>query len=203
MLCSLTIHQRIMKEKAECGFFIFIFDIVLTLVTWMGLVILKCTFFDHLALVWVFGVIKWAILQTFTSKLTIGKPDVELFRLVALLCLLSPVYETGRFLLTSATEAYKGPTPDVSMLLLGSVSCLMACLVWEKGLCDSRRKDANKDNARELLLRVVEYFKPDTHYLTPAFGFLTLGVFCKFGVLMLFLMFGFVFTLCMQLCQRL
>ncbi|XP_024909607.1 antigen peptide transporter 2 isoform X1 [Cynoglossus semilaevis] len=64
------------------------------------------------------------------------------------------------------------------MLLLGSVSCLMACLVWEKGLCDSRRKDANKDNARELLLRVVEYFKPDTHYLTPAFGFLTLGVFC-------------------------
>ncbi|XP_039991643.1 antigen peptide transporter 2 isoform X2 [Xiphias gladius] len=67
-----------------------------------------------------------------------------------------------------------------SMLLLGPMSSSLACVVWEKGLCGHGkiRKDANKLDTRQTLMRVVIYFRPDTLYLIAAFSFLILGVIC-------------------------
>ncbi|XP_071319668.1 antigen peptide transporter 2 isoform X2 [Trachinotus anak] len=82
--------------------------------------------------------------------------------------------------MANPTEAYMGPIPDLSMLFLGPMSALLACVVWDKGLCGDGKikKGANTLNARQLLLRMVKYFRPDTLHLIAAFSFLILGVIC-------------------------
>lgn len=174
-----------MREVAVCGLFILLFDAVLCSALWVELVLLKCSSCGGLAGMWAFGAVRWAILRVFTSALTDGKPPGELSRLVALLCLLSPVIESGRILMVPPSEPYMGPPLDFSMLLLGQVSSSLACVVWEKGLCadGKMKKDNNKQNARQLLLRVLKYFRPDSLYLIAAFSFLILGVVCKCEVL--------------------
>lgn len=181
--CSRPFHQRNMSEVASCGLFILVFDAVLCSALWAGLVLLKCSGCGGLAGVWAFGAVKWAVLRVFTSVLTGGRSQAVLCRLVALLCLLSPVFESGRFLMAPPSEPYTGPSTDLSVLLLGPISSSLACVVWEKGLCGDgkMRKDNNKLDARSLLMRVLKYFKPDTLYLIAAFSFLILGVFCKFA----------------------
>lgn len=165
---------------AACGLLILLFDAVLCLSLWAGLVLLEQSGCGGLAGVWAFGAVKWAILHVFTSILTDGKPEAALRRLVALLCLLSPVFESGRILMVPPSEPYTGPSPDLSMLLLGPMSSLLACVLWEKGLCgDSKMtKDNIKLDVRRLLVRMLKYFKPDTLYLIAAFSFLILGVVC-------------------------
>lgn len=189
--CCSTIHQRKMRGVAACGFFIILFDAVLSVARWAGLVLLKFPSCGGLAGLWAFGALKLAILHVFTSTLTEGKPQPVLHRFVALLCLLSPVFESGQILMASPSEPYVGPSTDLSMLLLGPVSSSLACVVWEKGLCgDGKiRKDANKPDARQLLIRMLKYFKPDTFYLIAAFSFLILGVICKCETLTFYSMF--------------
>ncbi|XP_054455013.1 antigen peptide transporter 2 [Anoplopoma fimbria] len=169
-----------MGELVARGLFILLFDTVLCLGLWAGLVQLQCSSCGGLPGVWAFGAVKWASLHVFTSKLTDGQPEGVLRRLVALLCLLSPVFETGRFLMAPPSEPYTGLTPDLGMLLLLSMSALLACVVWEKCLCGDSKltKDNIKLDARRLLVRLVKYYKPDTFYLIAAFGFLILGVIC-------------------------
>ncbi|XP_033975544.1 antigen peptide transporter 2 isoform X1 [Trematomus bernacchii] len=169
-----------MKELAACGLVILLFDTALCLALWAVLVLLSCSSWGGLPGVWAFGAAKWAVLHVFTSKLTDGKPEGVLRRLVALLCLLSPVFESGRILMAPPSQPNTGPSPDLSMLLLGPLSSLLACVVWEKSLCgDSKTKKDNIDlDARRLLVRVLKYFKPDTLYLIAAFSFLILGVVC-------------------------
>lgn len=168
-----------MRKVAACGFFILLLDTILSSALWAGLVLLEGRGCGRLAGVWAFGAVKWAILHVFTSVLTDGNPQAVLRRLVALLCLLSPVFESGRILMASP------PSPNLSMLLLGPMSSSLACVVWEKGLCGHGkiRKDANKLDTRQTLMRVVIYFRPDTLYLIAAFSFLILGVICKFEIL--------------------
>lgn len=182
--CSLTLHQRKMREVTVCALFILLFDAVLCVALWAGLVLLKCSSYGGLEGVWAFGAVRWASLHVFTSVLTDGKPQAVLRRWVALLCLLSPVFETGRVFMAPPSEPYTGPSPDPSMLLLGPMSSSLACVIWEKGLCgDSKpRKDDIKLNARRLLVRLLKYFKPDTFYLIAAFTFLILGVICKYEI---------------------
>nr|XP_019964810.1 PREDICTED: antigen peptide transporter 2-like [Paralichthys olivaceus] len=166
-----------MDEVAACGFFSLIFDAVLSLSLWAVLVLLQLPSCSGLAGVWTFGVVKWVFLHIFTSILTDGKPQAVLCRFVALLCLLSPVFESGRFLLGS--EAYVGPSPHLSTLLLGSMSSTLACVFWENLVCgDGKKRDANTGNSRQLLRRLVTYFRPDTLYLIAAFSFLIFGVLC-------------------------
>lgn len=164
-----------MREVAVCGLFILLFDAVLCLALWAGLVILKCSSCGGLVGVWAFGALKWAVLHVFTSLLTDGKPRVEICRLVALLCLLFPVFESGRMLMAPHT----GPPTDLNMLLLGPVSSSLACVVWEKVLCgDGKMKEDTKLGTRRLLMRMLTYFRPDSLYLFAAFSFLILGVVC-------------------------
>lgn len=174
-----------MKEVLVCGIFILLFDVVLCLALWAGLVLLQCSSCGGLAVVWAFGAVKWAILHNFTLILTDGKPQAVLSRLVALLCLLSPVFENGRILVSPPSEPYMGPSPDLSLLLLGPMSSLLACAVWEIGLCadGKMKKNNNKLHARQLLMRMLKYFKPDTLYIIAAFSFLILGVICKCKIL--------------------
>ncbi|KAF1373547.1 hypothetical protein PFLUV_G00240050 [Perca fluviatilis] len=168
-----------MNQVSACGLFIILFDAVLCLALWAGLVLLKCSSCGGLAGVWAFGAAKWVILHVFTSVLTDGKPQAVLRRFVALLCLLSPVFESGRIFMAPPSEGYTGPSPNLSMLLLGLMSSSLACVFWENLCGDStKKKDNTKQDAWPLLVRMLKYFKPDTLYLIAAFGFLILGVIC-------------------------
>ncbi|XP_028989074.1 antigen peptide transporter 2 [Betta splendens] len=169
-----------MKEVVLCGLFILFLDAVLWWALWAGLLLLRFSGCGGLAGVWAFGAVKWIILHVFTSLLTDGKPQVELRRLVALLCLLTPVLESGRMVMAPPSGTYTGPPPDFSMLLLGLMAASLACVVWEKGLCGTGKmtKEKSKQDARRLLMRVLKYFRPDSLYLIAAFSFLILGVIC-------------------------
>ncbi|XP_070708421.1 antigen peptide transporter 2 [Pempheris klunzingeri] len=169
-----------MREVAACGLIILIFDAVLCSALWAGLVLLECSGCGGLAGVWAFGAAKWAILHVFTSTLTGGKPQAVLRRLTALLCLLSPVLESGRILMEPPSEPYVAPSPNLSMLLLGLISSSLACVVWEKYLCGDGKigGDDKSLDARRLLMRMLKYFKPDTLFLIAAFSCLILGVIC-------------------------
>ncbi|KAM7381175.1 hypothetical protein PAMA_012153 [Pampus argenteus] len=167
-----------MSDVAACGLFILLFDTALCFALWAALVLLQCSSCGGLAGVWAFGAVKWAALHVFTSKLTDGKPQAVLYRLAALLCLLSPVLESGRILMTPPSEPYTGPTPDLSMALLGPGASLLACMVWEKGLCGAGKRRNHNLDTRRLLMRMLKYFRPDVLYLIAAFSFLILGVIC-------------------------
>lgn len=163
-----------------CAGVILLLDAVLCSVRWVGLVLLRCSTCQGLGGVWAFGAAKWAVLHVFSLSLTDGKPPVVLHRLVALLCLLCPVLESGRMLTAPPSEPYAGPSPDLNVLLLSPLSSTLACLVWEIGLRGDvkMRKDSKKLDAKRLLMRMLKYFKPDTFYLIAAFSFLILGVIC-------------------------
>uniref|UniRef100_A0A3Q3VWF3 Uncharacterized protein n=1 Tax=Mola mola TaxID=94237 RepID=A0A3Q3VWF3_MOLML len=123
----------------------------------------------------------WAILGNFAPILTDGKQRAVLARLAALLCLLSPVFESGRVLVAPPSEPYARPSPDLSMLLLAQVSSLLACAVWESGVCAYGKKEKcnNDQDAKQLLLRMLKYFIPDTLYIVAAFSFLIFTVICE------------------------
>ncbi|XP_028287889.1 antigen peptide transporter 2 [Parambassis ranga] len=167
-----------MSEVTICGLFILLFDVVLCSAPWAGLLLLQCSSWGGLAGVWAFGAVKLVSLHVFTFVLTDGKPQPELLRLVLLLCLLSPVFESGRFLMAPPSEPYTGPSPDLTRLVLGPMASLLACVVWEKGLCGKTKKNDSMPDARRLLIRMLKYFRPDSLYLVAAFGFLILGVIC-------------------------
>uniref|UniRef100_UPI0037E8209C antigen peptide transporter 2 n=1 Tax=Semicossyphus pulcher TaxID=241346 RepID=UPI0037E8209C len=167
-----------MKEVAACGLIILLFDAVLCLALWVGLMVLECPSCGGLAGVWAFGAVKLAFLHVLTNILTDGKPQATLRRFVALLCLLSPVFESVQILMAPNPELYMGSSSDLGMLLLGPMSASLACVVWEKGLSGNRKVKKDNLNARQLLLRVLKYFKPDTLYLIAAFSSLILAVCC-------------------------
>ncbi|KAM4715335.1 antigen peptide transporter 2 [Anableps anableps] len=157
---------------------IIVLDAFLCSAQWAWLVLLKCSSSGGLAGVWAFGLIKWPFLHVFISALADGKHRAILHRLAALLCLISPVFETGRILTAPPSEQHTGPSSDLSMLLLGAVSSSLACLVWEKWISPDGQKQKDNLDTKRLLMRVLTYFKPDTVHLITAFGFLIMGVIC-------------------------
>lgn len=167
-----------MKDVAACGFFVVLFDAVLCSALWAGRLLMESSSCGGLVAVWAFGMVKWVCLYVFTLYLTEGKPQAVLHRLVAVLCLLTPVSESGRFLTSPPSEPYTEPSPDFNMLLLGPMSSMLACLVWEKGLCGNgkTRKDNSKLDTGQLLMRTLKLFRPEALYLVAAFGFLILAV---------------------------
>ncbi|XP_060951470.1 antigen peptide transporter 2 [Limanda limanda] len=168
-----------MNDLAACGFFCLVLDAVLTLCLWAGLVLLRCPGCGPLLGVWTFGAVKWVLLYVYTSILTEGKPRAVLCRLVALLCFLPPVLESGRFLGADSSEAHVGRTADLSTLLLGSAASALACVFWENFLCgDGKKRDADTGNSQQLLMRLLKYCRPDTLYLIAAFSFLIFAVIC-------------------------
>lgn len=161
-----------MTGVVKCGLIVLLFDAGLWFSLWAALVLYECSTCGGLAGAWAFGAAKWAVLHVFTSTLTDGKRRAVLCRLAALLCLLFPVFESGRVLVAPPSEPYTGPYPDLSVLLLVSGASSLACVVWEKACGDG--------TLMKLLVRLLKYFKPDTLYLIAAFGFLILGVVCEY-----------------------
>ncbi|TMS22575.1 Antigen peptide transporter 2 [Larimichthys crocea] len=159
-----------MTGVVKCGLIVLLFDAGLWFSLWAALVLYECSTCGGLAGAWAFAAVKWAVLHVFTSTLTDGKRRAVLCRLAALLCLLFPVFESGRVLVAPPSEPYTGPYPDLTVLLLVSGASSLACVVWEKACGDG--------TLMKLLVRLLKYFKPDTLYLIAAFGFLILGVVC-------------------------
>lgn len=159
---------------------VLLLDVVLSFAQWAGLVLLWCYSCGGLVGLWVLGALKWASLRGFASALAGGTPQPVLSRLVALLCLLTPVLESGRMLMARPSEFDAGPPPNLSTLPLSALSSSLACVVWEKGLSaeGKRRKGPNKVVARQLLMRLLRFFQPDTLHLVSAFSFLIVGVVC-------------------------
>uniref|UniRef100_A0A1A8IDG8 Transporter associated with antigen processing, subunit type t, teleost specific n=1 Tax=Nothobranchius kuhntae TaxID=321403 RepID=A0A1A8IDG8_NOTKU len=165
-----------MRGLLTHGSCIILLDVVLCSAQWAGLLLLKCSSCGGLPEVWAFHLMKWMLLHAVASVLADGKLQSVLCRFTALLCLLPPVFETGRIIVAPPLEPYSGPSPNLSMLLLGATSSLLACVIWENWL--SRNTQDNKLDTKQILLRVLTYFKPDRLYLIAAFGFLILGVVC-------------------------
>nr|XP_020513505.1 antigen peptide transporter 2-like [Labrus bergylta] len=167
-----------MREVAAYGLVTLLFDAALCLALWVGLMLLKCPSCGGLAAVWAFGAAKWVALHFFTSMLTDGKPPAVLRRFAALLCLLSPVFESGQLLMAPPSGASTSLCPNLGTLLLGGASSSLACVVWEAGLCGDGKVKKERLDSRRLLLRVLKYFKPDTLYVIAAFSALILAVYC-------------------------
>lgn len=177
--CSWTCPHRKMKEVLARGIFILVLDAALCSALWLVLVLLQSSSGGGLLGLWAFGTVKWAILHTVTKTFTGGKAQAVLCRLVALLCLLSPVFESGRMFVAPPSQPYGGASPDLSMLLLGWMSSLLTCVVWEIGLCADGKMKNTELSARRLLMRMLKYFQPDRLYIISAFSFLILAVICK------------------------
>ncbi|CAN9508677.1 unnamed protein product [Ophioblennius macclurei] len=170
-----------MNEDATCGLFILIFDALLGAALWAGLLLLRVSHSSFgLGAVWAYGAVKWACLSLFTSVLTDKKPPAVLRRLAALLCLLSPVVESGRVFMAPPSQPYPGASTDLRALLLSPACAALACVIWEEGLCGSgrTRRGGAKLDSRQLLVRMLKYFRPDTLHLVAAFSALILGVVC-------------------------
>lgn len=172
-----------MKEIVVYGITIVLFDTVLSLAYVTGLVLLQLSGSGGLTVQWASAVVKWTFLQGFAWILVdVKKYQAVLSRMVLLLCLLSPVYESSRIFMTPPTEPYKEPSADLGRLLLGSACSVFACVVWETGFCSNPKvqSSSNSLHSRHLLLRMVKYFKPDALYIIAAFTFLILAVICKY-----------------------
>ncbi|XP_056153013.1 antigen peptide transporter 2 [Lampris incognitus] len=159
---------------------ILLLDTVLWLALWAGLALSQCISCGGLPGLCAFTAMKWALLHWFTFILTNGKPQCALNRLVALICLLPPVFQIRQMLREHPSGPYSGPSPEPSMLILALVSSLAACVFWE-GVLPSvwgMKKGKDKLDAGALLWRVVKYLKPDKLYVTAAFFFLICGVIC-------------------------
>lgn len=170
-----------MKQLATCALLVLLLDTVLGWAYWTALLLLRSRSCPGLLGLWGLGTFKCFLFYYLTSVLVDGKPEPGLRRLVYLLCLLCPVIETGRMLIMSQTDrAYMGPPPDLTKVPLSSLASLLACVIWEKGLCDenSSRKKPQIKGARQLLSRMVKFFKDDVFYLTAAFSALIVGVIC-------------------------
>lgn len=174
--------QMKMKEIVVYGISILLFDTILSVSFVTGLVLLQFSNTGGLTVQWTFAVVKWAFLQAFTWNLADAKHQALLSRMVVLLCLLSPVYESLQILMAPPSEPYKEPLADLGRLLFGPACSIFACVVWEMGFCSNSKVQTNSSNlhSRRLLLRMVKYFKPDTFYIIAAFTFLILAVICKY-----------------------
>ncbi|XP_013870240.1 antigen peptide transporter 2 [Austrofundulus limnaeus] len=167
-----------MKEVIIYGLFILFLDVLLCSARWAGLLLLGCSSCGGLTELWLFGLMKGVFLHVCASALTDGKLRTVLCRFSALLCLLPPVFETGRILHAPPSEPDSGPSPNLSLLFLGAASSSLACGIWENLLSGDKNKENVKLDTKRILMRVLTYFKPDSLYLIAAFSFLILGVFC-------------------------
>nr|XP_046223856.1 antigen peptide transporter 2 [Oncorhynchus gorbuscha] len=163
---------------------VLLYDLVLWGALWTGLVLLEFSSSGGLVGLWAFGALRWALHHSITLVLSERKPQPVLRRWVAVLCLLPPVFESGRMVMVPASTADDlGLVPGPSMVVLALVSSTVACLAWELGFPDDvgnqGKEKKKKQEARAQLMRVVRYCKPDALYLAAAFLFLSLAVICE------------------------
>uniref|UniRef100_A0A3B4A5P8 Uncharacterized protein n=1 Tax=Periophthalmus magnuspinnatus TaxID=409849 RepID=A0A3B4A5P8_9GOBI len=153
-------------------------DLALGWAYWTAALLLQCPDRGGLVGLWGLGVVKYIILYFISSLLADhGTPEPALRRLSCLLCLLCPVTETGRMLLSKADRPYVGPHPDLTQVPLSILASLLACIIWEKGLSGERSAKTKPQiqGAGQLFKRLLPFFKPDVFYLITAFSALIVG----------------------------
>lgn len=170
------------NEVVVYGISVVLFDTILSLAFSTGLVLLQSSGPGGLAAQWAFAVVKWTFLQGFTWFLADAKHLALLSRLVALLCLLSPVHKSVQIFAAPPSGPHTEPSADLGRLLLGPAVSLVTWAVWEMGFCSNAEvKTSSKAlHSRRLLLRMLKYFKPDALYIIAAFSFLLLAVLCEY-----------------------
>ncbi|XP_067100676.1 antigen peptide transporter 2 isoform X1 [Osmerus mordax] len=152
-----------------------IYDLTLWVVFWTWLVLSKFSSSGGLGGLWVLGGLRWICLYSLTLLHTDGKPQPALWRWVTVLCLLPPVFESGRkCVISGSTSDPHGPIPEPSIALLSLFSSSVACLAWEAVFPEGETRKESK--SRVMLMRVVKYCRPDAFHLTAAFSFLIFGV---------------------------
>lgn len=92
-------------------------------------------------------------------------------------CFITAVYETGRLTLLGSW-----PLEKFTMWLVGSVAAALGCVFWETLFPESNGENSSKENkqkARVLFMRVIDFYKPDCLFLIGASLFLALAVLCE------------------------
>ncbi|CAL8301098.1 unnamed protein product [Lota lota] len=152
-------------------------DIMLWLILFAELVLLQFSNCGGLPGLWTFGIFKLLIITTWTIYID-DKPTPALYRFVTLVCILLPVFESGRTLFGFST--FNGrPVPELGMIVLAQISSIIACALWEMDRTNGQMKKGGPHiGTRALLKMVLKYFMPDRLYLMFSFFFLILGVAC-------------------------
>ncbi|XP_063794261.1 antigen peptide transporter 2 [Pseudophryne corroboree] len=132
-----------------------------------------------LGTVWLAHLIKAPVLGTIAVKLPCPRWTPSAFLYTLTLCLVPPLYQTLRFLLTSqAPELHSG----LSHTLLSHLPVSLACLFWDLASPlilprETPSPDANgRQSDRKNFIRLLKYSKPDWLPLSLAFTFLTLAL---------------------------
>ncbi|KAG9334134.1 hypothetical protein JZ751_009104, partial [Albula glossodonta] len=125
------------------------------------------------------GVAWWAVLRWLSWVVPGGRDQPVLRRWVAALCLLGPVFESGRAALQQE-RTLSGQLPDPGTVATGLVASTAACLFWELTFPEAQKgKGAKQQQAKAMFMRVVRYSAPDALHLGAAFVFLSLAVICE------------------------
>ncbi|KAJ8246256.1 hypothetical protein GJAV_G00265540 [Gymnothorax javanicus] len=156
-------------------------DLALWAVLWGGLVLFGWPSGEDVALgwLWALGAGQWLLLDSLCLALPNGRNQSMLRRWVATLCLLGPVFETGKAALQRGSTRWSASIPDPGVAGLAVVAATCGSLFWELTFPEGeRRKDGEEkqQKAWTLFLRVVQYCRPDALHLGGAFFFLTLAV---------------------------
>ena len=154
--------------------FVLLSDIMFWLILFAELVLLQFPSCGGLPGLWTFGLIKLLLINTWSVYID-DKPTPVVHRFMTLVCLLLPVFESGRTLVGFSTFN-GGLVPTLDMVVLAQVSSVIACALWEM---DLKRGGGPALSSTAVLNRVLKYFMPDRLYLMCAFFFLVLGVACK------------------------
>ena len=163
-------------------------DLCLWLLLLSQVLLLRLPGCGGLAGLWTFAIFKWILIHKWILGAVLDQPTPVPYRFAALLCLLLPLFESGRalFFSPSGGSVFNGRgLPDLGMVALSQISSIIACALWDIDLIDHGQAEEDKGQSphvgsRVLLRRVLTYFSPDRLYLFSAFGFLILGGACKY-----------------------
>ncbi|KAL7856862.1 hypothetical protein SRHO_G00157610 [Serrasalmus rhombeus] len=153
------------------------------LILWVTLVTVllwcKGTFILGLSSLWAFRVLSWNLLNKVSSVLVDQSLHPLLKRWMTLLCFLPAVFDTLRTLVSGGVCGFS-PVPEPAMVVLNAVSATLVYMVWEMAFpCNGSKRDAKKEKkeqeAKALLIRVIQYSRPDCFHLGAAFLFLILA----------------------------
>ncbi|XP_030631238.1 antigen peptide transporter 2 [Chanos chanos] len=133
---------------------------------------------------WTFRFFSWVALHLISLMTVDRTVQPVLKRWIAVQCLIFPVFESVK-LLMSGTFGSASSVPGPEMVVLGTVSSSVACVLWEWALLKTgwasgdKSKEQKKQEARALLMRVVCYSREDYFHLGAAFLFLILAALCE------------------------
>ncbi|KAM9463283.1 antigen peptide transporter 2 isoform 1-T2 [Clarias gariepinus] len=147
-------------------------DLILWLSLWTALLFCQGAWVVNLTWLWAFRAFSWVLLHTVSSA-ALDKTRHNLLKpWVALLCYAPPVFDMAQTLVFGGRCGFS-PVPIPCMVALNAVTVTLVHLMWDKAFPSKKVK--KEQEARDLLMRVIHYSKPDYLHLGAAFFFLILA----------------------------